>query len=56
MLALRATAQGIKEKDSEQGSPMELFFWAFVGGLAGTGLMDIAESLMERFRITSGRG
>ena len=35
---------------------MGLFFSAFVGGLAGTGLMDIAESLMERFRITSRKG
>jgi hypothetical protein len=35
---------------------MGLFFSAFVGGLMGTGLMDIAEMLMERFRLTSGSG
>jgi hypothetical protein len=35
---------------------MELFYSAFVGGLIGTGLMDIAEILMERFRFTSGSG
>jgi hypothetical protein len=35
---------------------MELFFSAFIGGLVGTGLMDIAEVMMERFRITSGSG
>ena len=35
---------------------MALFFAAFVGGLAGTGLMDVAESLLERFRITSRKG
>ncbi len=35
---------------------MELFSAAFVGGLVGTGMMDIAEILMERFRITSRRG
>ena len=35
---------------------MGLFFSAFVGGLVGPGLMDIAEILMERFRITSGSG
>lgn len=35
---------------------MEPFFWAFVGGLVGTGLMDIAEILLERFRITGGSG
>ncbi len=35
---------------------MGLFFSAFVGGLAGTGLMDIVESLMKRFGITSGSG
>ena len=35
---------------------MGLFFSAFVGGLLGTGLMDIAENLMERFRLTSGSG
>jgi hypothetical protein len=35
---------------------MGLFFSAFVGGLVGAGLMDIAEILMERFRIMSRRG
>ncbi len=35
---------------------MGLFVSAFVGGLVGTGLMDIAEILMERFKITSRRG
>ena len=35
---------------------MGLFLSAFVGGLLGTGLMDIAEILMERFRLTSGSG
>jgi hypothetical protein len=35
---------------------MELFFPAFVGGLLGTGLMDIAEVLMERLRLTSRSG
>ncbi len=33
-----------------------LLFSAFVGGLVGTGLMDIAEILMERFRITTRKG
>lgn len=35
---------------------MELFSSAFVGGLVGTGLMDLAEILMERFGLTSGSG
>ncbi len=35
---------------------MALLFSAFVGGLVGTGLMDIAEILMERFRITTRKG
>jgi hypothetical protein len=35
---------------------MGLFFSAFVGGLLGTGLMDIAEVLMDRLRLTSGSG
>ena len=35
---------------------MGLFFSAFVGGLLGTGLMDIAEVLMERLKLTSGSG
>jgi hypothetical protein len=33
---------------------MILFFSALVGGLVGTGLMDIAEGLMERSGLTSG--
>ena len=32
---------------------MELFLAAFAGGLAGTGLMDVAELVMKRYRITS---
>jgi hypothetical protein len=35
---------------------MELFFSAFVGGLLGTGLMDVAEILLKRFSVTSGSG
>ena len=35
---------------------MELFFAAFVGGLLGTGLMDIAELVLKRLRITSDAG
>ena len=35
---------------------MSLFFSAFVGGLMGTGLMDIAEILMEWLKLTSGSG
>jgi hypothetical protein len=35
---------------------MGVFFSAFLGGLAGTGLMDIVEGLMERFGITRGHG
>ena len=35
---------------------MGLFFSAFVGGLVGTGFMDLSEILMERFRITSRSG
>ena len=42
--------------DCRKGSPMEVFFSAFVGGLLGTGLMDVAEALMERVRVTSGSG
>jgi hypothetical protein len=30
-----------------------LFVWSVVGGLAGTGLMDIADSVAERLGITS---
>ncbi len=33
---------------------MQLYFWAIVGGLLGTGLMDLAGSLAERLRIVSG--
>lgn len=35
---------------------MALFFSAFVGGLLGTGLMDIAEVLLKQLRLTSGAG
>jgi len=35
---------------------MGVFFSAFVGGLLGTGLMDIAEVLMKRWRLTSSSG
>jgi len=35
---------------------MGLFFSAFVGGLLGTGFMDVAEVLMERLRLTSRSG
>ncbi len=33
---------------------MELYFWAFLGGLIGTGLMDVAGSFAERLKIVSG--
>jgi hypothetical protein len=39
--------------EGKEGDRMGLFFAAFVGGLAGTVLMDIVESLLERFGITS---
>jgi len=32
---------------------MQLFFWAFVGGFLGTGLMDIAGSFAEGLKVTS---
>lgn len=35
---------------------MPVFFSAFLGGLVGTGLMDIAEKLLERLSLTSGKG
>lgn len=35
---------------------MWLFFSAFVGGLVGTGLMDVAESIMQRSKLTSASG
>jgi hypothetical protein len=35
---------------------MLLFFSAFVGGLLGTSLMDIAEIVMGRLKLTSGSG
>ena len=35
---------------------MVLIISAFVGGLLGTGLMDIAEVLLKRLRLTSGAG
>jgi len=42
--------------DRREGNPMEVFFSAFVGGLLGTALMDVVETLMERVRVTSGSG
>ena len=44
------------QHDYKEGSPMILFFSAFIGGLLGTGLMDIAEVLLKRLRLTSGAG
>lgn len=38
----------------EEGTFMELYFWAIFGGLLGTGLMDLAGSFAERLRIVSG--
>ena len=35
---------------------MGLFLSAFVGGLLGTGFMDIAELVMRWLRVTSGSG
>ena len=35
---------------------MLVFFSAFAGGLLGTGLMDTAEILMGRLKLTSGSG
>jgi hypothetical protein len=35
---------------------MELLFWSIVGGLVGTGLMDIAEEIAERSTLTSRGG
>ena len=35
---------------------MGLFFSTFVGGLLGTGLMDIAELVLKRLGITSDAG
>lgn len=32
---------------------MVLFVWSAVGGLVGTGLMDIVDSVAERVGITS---
>ncbi len=32
---------------------MGLLFWSIVGGLVGTGLMDIAGETAERSKITS---
>ena len=40
----------------EEGETMALFFAAFVGGLVGTGLMDIAEIVMEGFKVTTRKG
>ena len=35
------------------GGTIGLFVWSFVGGLVGTGLMDIADNVAERLGITS---
>lgn len=43
-------------RDCEEGGPMWLFVSAFVGGLVGTGLMDVAEILMQRSKLTSASG
>ena len=53
---LERTAQFDEPHDCKEGNPMKLFFSAFVGGLVGTGLMDVAEIMMERLRLTSGSG
>ena len=42
--------------EAEGGSSDGTFSLSFVGGLLGTGLMDVAEILMERVRVTSGSG
>lgn len=39
--------------DGREGNVMGLYFWAIVGGLVGTGLMDIAEKFMQGLKITS---
>jgi hypothetical protein len=49
----RQRSKSCEPHAGKEGNPMGLFFAAFVGGLAGTGLMDIVESLLERFGITS---
>ncbi len=33
---------------------MELLFWALVGGIFGTALIDIADKLMARVNFTTG--
>jgi hypothetical protein len=35
---------------------MNLFLSAFIGGLLGTGFMDIAEAVMDQLRLTRGSG
>jgi hypothetical protein len=35
---------------------MELYFSSFIGGLIGTGLMDLAGFLLEKLKVTSGSG
>jgi hypothetical protein len=35
---------------------MGLYFFSFIGGLIGTGLMDLAGILLERLKVTSGSG
>lgn len=39
--------------DDKGGNVMGLYFWAVIGGLVGTGLMDIAETVMRGLKITS---
>jgi hypothetical protein len=38
------------------GKAMELYFSSFIGGLIGTGLMDLAGFLLEKLKVTSGSG
>jgi len=33
---------------------VELLFWSMVGGIVGTGLMDIADQFMNRVNFTTG--
>jgi hypothetical protein len=33
---------------------VELLFWSMVGGIVGTGLMDIADQFMDRVNFTTG--
>lgn len=54
VLAVGQWQQTMQESDREEGNLMALFFWAIVGGLIGTGLMDIAGNFAERLKITTG--